>query len=460
MVLTTPALHNQKKERTSFTQEELRKLWVLHGQVYDFTDFVKYHPAGSKAILLGRGRDCTVLFESYHTILPSDALLEKYRVSAPNAKLETSRSAKLFSFADDGFYRTLKQRTREYFKENNLHTKATPIEIVYFVATILSIYYFTWAAFVQGSLIAAVLHGVGRALCIIRPTHAASHYAMFRSPWLNQWAYRISMALSGSSPAQWTTKHIINHHVETNLSPTDDDTMYPVKRILHELPRLAFHKYQHIYIWLVYPYTTILWHFSNLVKLALGASRGQMYEGIAEVKQESSGDWVETALSLFFFTFFRLLLPFVCLPFGTALTVFLLSEWTCSTWFSLQFAVSHEVDECVEHEKGLLDTLKANEAKPEKDQPATGLIDWGSHQVRSSHNYGADSLLSLHFSGGLNLQIEHHLFPSIHYVHYPALSKIVRQTCKEYNLPYILSPSMMGAVTKHYHQLKKMGAEN
>jgi cytochrome b involved in lipid metabolism len=87
MVLTTPALHNQKKERTSFTQEELRKLWVLHGQVYDFTDFVKYHPAGSKAILLGRGRDCTVLFESYHTILPSDALLEKYRVSAPNVRV-------------------------------------------------------------------------------------------------------------------------------------------------------------------------------------------------------------------------------------------------------------------------------------------------------------------------------------------------------------------------------------
>lgn len=457
MVLTTPAL-NLKKERTSFTQEELSKLWVLHGQVYDFTDFVKYHPAGSRAILLGRGRDCTVLFESYHTILPSDALLEKYRVSAPNVKLEESRSAKLFSFEEGGFYRTLKQRTREYFKTNNLTTKATTMEIIYFVATILSIYFCTWAAFVQGSLIAAVLHGVGRAICIIQPTHATSHYAMFRSVWLNQWAYRISMALSGSSPAQWTTKHIINHHVETNLCPTDDDTMYPIKRILHEFPRLFFHKYQHIYIWLVYPYTTILWHFSNLAKLAIGAARGQMYEGIAKVSQETSGDWVETAMTLFFFTFFRLLLPFLCLPFTTAAAVFLLSEWTCSTWFALQFAVSHEVDECVEHEKSVLDTLKANEAKGIVNQG--GLVDWGAHQVRASHNYSADSLLSLHFSGGLNLQIEHHLFPSIHYTHYPALSKIVQQTCKEFNLPYTLSPSMMGAVTKHYQQLKKMGAEN
>lgn len=135
------------------------------------------------------------------------------------------------------------------------------------------------------------------------------------------------------------------------------------------------------------------------------------------MSQETSGDWVETAMTLFFFTFFRLLLPFLCLPFTTAAAVFLLSEWTCSTWFALQFAVSHEVDECVEHEKSVLDTLKANEAKGIVNQG--GLVDWGAHQVRASHNYSADSLLSLHFSGGLNLQIEHHLFPSVHYTHYP-----------------------------------------
>lgn len=297
---------------------------------------------------------------------------------------------------------------------------------------------------------------------------------MFKSPWLNTWAYRLSMCLSGSSPAQWTTKHIINHHVETNLSPTDDDTMYPVKRVLHELPRVWFHKYQHIYIWAVYPFTTLLWHLSNLSKLIKGAIRGQMYEGVTAVRsnlpfsllelltssdqRQVTGGWIETALTLSFFSFFRILLPFLCLPLGTAVVVFLLSEWTCSTWFSLQFAVSHEVDDCVEHEKKLLDTLKENEARGLTHQG--GIIDWGSHQVLASHNYSGDSLLSLHFSGGLNLQIEHHLFPSIHYIHYPALSKIVKETCKEFNLPYILSPSMLGAVTKHYAQLKQMGAQN
>lgn len=444
-----------RKLQSSFTNEELERLWVLHGQVYDFTDFVRHHPAGQQAILLGRGRDCTVLFESYHTNRPADALLEKYRVSTPDATFKESRAAKLFSFPEDGFYRTLKQRTREYFKKNNLHTKATPIEVFYFVVTILFLYFSIWAAFVQGSILGAVLHGLGRAMCIIRPTHAASHFALFQSPWLNKWAYRLSMCLSGSSPAQWTTKHILNHHVETNLSPIDDDTMYPVKRILHELPRRWYHKYQHIYIWAFYPFTTFVWHVSNIRRLLASYWTGKIYEGVSIVPKDSR---VETALSLAFFSVTRILLPFICLPFSTAIIVFLVSEWTCSTWFALQFSVSHEIDECVEHEKKMLDTLNEIEARGLTRQG--GIIDWGSHQVLASHNYSEDSLFSLHFSGGLNLQIEHHLFPSVHYVHYPALAKIVKETCKEYNLPYIVSPSMLDAMSRHYDQLKKMGAEN
>ncbi len=78
MVLTTTntkaAAADQQQKR------DPKDLWILHGQAYDFTDFVKHHPAGEKAILLGKGRDCTVLFESYHTNLPSSKILDKYRV--------------------------------------------------------------------------------------------------------------------------------------------------------------------------------------------------------------------------------------------------------------------------------------------------------------------------------------------------------------------------------------------
>jgi linoleoyl-CoA desaturase len=81
-------------------------------------------------------------------------------------------------------------------------------------------------------------------------------------------------------------------------------------------------------------------------------------------------------------------------------------------------------------------------------------IDWGVHQVLTSHNYAVSSAAALHFSGGLNMQIEHHLFPSVHYSHYPALSRLVREACVEFGLPYHSSRSMWEAVTKHYRVLR------
>ena len=73
--------------------------------------------------------------------------------------------------------------------------------------------------------------------------------------------------LSGTTPTQWTAKHVIAHHVETNVVPVDDDTMYPMKRVLVALPRLAYHRYQHIYMWLMYLVTLPLWTASNAVKV-------------------------------------------------------------------------------------------------------------------------------------------------------------------------------------------------
>ena len=151
MVLTTPAL-NLKKERTSFTQEELSKLWVLHGQVYDFTDCVKYHPAGSRAILLGRGRDCTVLFESYHTILPSDTLLEKSRVSAPNVRTTPRAFPSLIHLCTIDYSSDLKGDVLDY-----VHTTSVLQLLLVWVVLLeahLDIFYFsssyfvsTWATF-------------------------------------------------------------------------------------------------------------------------------------------------------------------------------------------------------------------------------------------------------------------------------------------------------------------------
>ena len=102
----------------------------------------------------------------------------------------------------------------------------------------------------------------------------------------------------------------------------------------------------------------------------------------------------------------------------------------------IQIAVNHEVPETMN--------------KVEAGVP----IDWGVHQVLTSHNFAVNSLAALHFSGGLNMQIEHHLFPSVHSSHYPALAPIVKRACEEFDLPYNTSCSLWAAMAKHYRILQ------
>jgi linoleoyl-CoA desaturase len=83
--------------------------------------------------------------------------------------------------------------------------------------------------------------------------------------------------------------------------------------------------------------------------------------------------------------------------------------------------------------------------------------EWAIHQIKTTANFATRSKVISWLVGGLNFQIEHHLFPKISHVHYPAVSKIVRQTCQEFNIAYIEFPTLMQAVASHFKHLKTQG---
>jgi fatty acid desaturase len=120
--------------------------------------------------------------------------------------------------------------------------------------------------------------------------------------------------------------------------------------------------------------------------------------------------------------------------------VCLLSSIVCSLGVILPNLVNHEVPEVSE-------------------TPSRERMDWGVHQVVASHNYGTNSRWALYYSGGLNLQIEHHLFPSVHYSHYPALAAIVRDVCDEFGVPYHATGTFWQALKKHQSLLKLHAAD-
>jgi linoleoyl-CoA desaturase len=83
--------------------------------------------------------------------------------------------------------------------------------------------------------------------------------------------------------------------------------------------------------------------------------------------------------------------------------------------------------------------------------------EWAIHQLRTTANFATHNRIISWLVGGLNFQIEHHLFPKVSHVHYPKLSKIIRETCAEFNVPYQEYPRMWQAVVSHVAFLRQLG---
>jgi fatty acid desaturase len=426
---TLPAHAAPPRERDSSPPEaDCDRLWFIDGKAYDLTEFVRLHPGGREAINLGRGTDCSELFRSYHfRKRPPSALFARYEVAVDRAdprNLERLGGSG-FTFDEGGFYRTIQDRSRAYFKETGKPHMATRTQQVLAIGSIFLAMGLAFPAYVKGSLLAAFLLGVARAIASVNAGHSLSHFSVLpRGRW-NALAFSILSPFMVSTWSIWTSTHVRSHHVKT-LTHADLQDNYPLKRVQPSMPHLWFHRFQHYYIWFVYLLGLVFWSLQDFVLSVISLGTG-VHPGL----QLSFGKRLSNALLIGFNLFISVALPFLCLPFGRALAVCFIGNAVSSLMVVLQIVVNHEVPET------------AGQILPGTAR------DWGEHQVRTSHNYGVDSALALHCSGGLNMQVEHHLFPSVHYSHYPALSRIVREACAEFGLPYHTSSSIFEAVRKH-----------
>jgi len=82
---------------------------------------------------------------------------------------------------------------------------------------------------------------------------------------------------------------------------------------------------------------------------------------------------------------------------------------------------------------------------------------WAVHQVQATVDFARGNRLLSWFIGGLNFQIEHHLFPRICHVHYPAIAPLVEQTCREFGLGYVAHRTFLAGVGSHFRWLRRMG---
>lgn len=339
------------------------------------------------------------------------------------------------------FYAVAKQRVQAYFEKSG---KPKHADFAMWVKTILlfTIYFTAYGAVISDKYDGLALIGwyslIGLMMGMfgLNFSHDVMHGAFFSTPKLNKiWSYFFD--LNGSSSFVWKVSHNLNHHTYTNIPGYDHDIDKAILLRLSPKDKLyPFHAYQQFYAPILYLFTSLNWMYYADFKLFYQAS-GHF----------SKQDHVLFLTFKSLYTLIFLLLPVMLLsaPTWQILLGFIGLHFAGSLLIAIVFQLAHVVED--------VQFPTCNES---------GKIDdpWAVHQLKTTSNFATDSPLSNHLVGGLNYQIEHHLFTHICHTHYPAISKILKTTAREHGVPYIEQPSFLAAVCSHFKTLKRLGRGN
>lgn len=352
-------------------------------------------------------------------------------------------SAPLKFRSPDGFRQVLRRRVEEYFATTGrkprdcpqMYAKSAIILVVCIVAYVVLV---ALAGVWWLAIPLAVLLGLALAAAGFNIQHDGGHGAYSSRRWVNKLAAHTLDLLGGSSYV-WARKHNSIHHSYTNVAGHDDDiNVGLLGRLSPQQQRLKFHRFQHLYLWFLYGFLPMKWHlfddFRDVVTGRIGGHRFPRPRGWDLVIFIGSK-------SLFFSLAFGL--PMLLNPWWCVLALYGIASFVQGVILSVVFQMAH----CVE------------DADFPQPCAETGRIEctWAMHQVQTTVNFAPRTRLLTWFVGGLNFQIEHHLFPQICHVHYPALAKRVQETCREFAVKYRAYESLAAGVRSHYRWLRRMG---
>ena len=349
--------------------------------------------------------------------------------------------------AGTDFYQTLKARVNDYFESKNLsrHSNAPMVVKTITLILVYLLPYFLvvtqavtnpWLVFSLWALMGVGMAGVG-----FNVMHDANHGAYSRHAWVN-WVLGRFLNLLGGNALNWKIQHNVLHHSYTNINGLDEDIeVGPYLRFSPHQPWYKHHRYQHIYSWFLYSLLTFLWITDKEFKQAIKWKK----TGVIESQGRTFGGMItELAFSKVFYFAFILVIPLI----------FSASPW----WMTLLFfAVMHLI-------AGFISSVVFQPAHvistadfPLPDETGTMENSWAIHQLATTCDFAPKNRWLSWYIGGLNFQIEHHLFPNICHVHYKDISKIVKATAKEFGLPYHVQPSFRAALWQHIQLLRQFG---
>ena len=341
------------------------------------------------------------------------------------------------------FHGELKKRIAEYFTEKG---KATTGNFKLFFKAVLLVFiliagyihlvFFTPPAF--WAILESILMGCVTAAIGFNVMHDGAHGSFSRYKWINNIASNVASFL-GASQHMWKTKHNVIHHTYTNIHGVDDDIeARPLLRLCEEQDYYKIHRYQHFYFWFAYCLLYIWWIFVTDYKKYFSGKIGEI-----PLRKMTFSEhfffWFYKAAHAFIF----IALPIYMVGFTSWLIGFLCLSLVAGFVLSIVFQLAHTVE---------------HTHFPLPDQASGKMEDeWAIHQIKTTANFATKNKLVSWLVGGLNFQVEHHLFPKISHIHYPAISKIIKKACQDYGVEYIEYPKVRVAVASHVAFLRAMG---
>jgi linoleoyl-CoA desaturase len=237
----------------------------------------------------------------------------------------------------------------------------------------------------------------------------------------------------------WRWKHAVIHHTYVNITGHDTDIDFGfMARMTPHQKRLKFHRWQHLYLWLLYGLFALRWHLlGDMREYLSGRINGQRFPRPRgrELAIFVGGKVIFVTLAFG--------LPILMHPVWVALLFYTVTALVLGIVLSMIFQLAH----CVE------------EAEFPLPAAGSGQIEnaWAIHQAQTTVDFARGSRIASWLFGGLNFQIEHHLFPRICHIHYPAISKLVEQTCRDFGVKYAEHASVWAGVVSHFRWLRRLG---
>lgn len=343
-----------------------------------------------------------------------------------------------------GFQAELRNRVHEYFQRTGLSERGgwriyfkSFVVFGWMIASYVALVFFAptlWLALPLAVSLAAAM--AASAFCV---QHDGGHKAYSNLPWMNKLA-ALSLDFIGASSYLWYWKHAVLHHTYSNIPGQDTDIeLGAVMRLCPQQKRRWFHRWQHLYLWVLYGVMAARWHlWGDFKDVATGTI------GPHPIARPRGWD-------LFFFVFGKafsigwlIVLPLFFHEWWLVLCFYLLVTGVMGVLLSVVFQLAHCVGEA------------------DFPSPVDGMRmenSWAIHQVQTTADFARTSRILTFLLGGLNFQIEHHLMPHVCHVHYPALSPIVEGVCNEFGVRFASHPTFWDGVVSHYRWLKRMGRE-